>query len=100
MLTKGTLIRSVVNIDGRNWLTRPTQNGMMPAWPGFGPDQDDSTVHPAYRGQLRMAITSSVGTGELRSCLAQELGAKMLARGTEGGGGVVAQRLAVMAKTW
>jgi hypothetical protein len=72
----------------------------MPAWPGFGPDQDDSTVHPASRGQLRMAITSSRGTGELRSCVAQQWGAKMRARGTGGGGGVVAQRLAVMAKAW
>jgi len=67
----------------------PDPKGMMPVWPGFGPDQDDSTVHPAYRGQLRIAIASSIGTGELRACFAQQWGAKMLACGTEGGGGVV-----------
>jgi hypothetical protein len=53
----------------------------------------------ASKGQLRIAITPSTGTGELRRHLAQEWGANLLVRGTEDGGGVVAQRSAVMVET-
>ena len=47
---------------------------MMPAWPGFGTDQDDSIAHPVYRGQLRIAITSAIGTGELSYRLTHGVG--------------------------
>src|SRR5665213_2859574 len=43
----------------------PDPKGKMPAWQMVGADQGYSTEHPAYREQLRVAITSSVGTGEL-----------------------------------
>src|SRR5262245_2077310 len=69
----------------------PDPNGTMPAWLSEGADQDYSAVHPAYRGQLRIAITPSVGTGELPHRFAQQWGAKLPAHGREDGGGVVAQ---------
>jgi hypothetical protein len=65
MLMRKTRVRSVVRADGRNWLIRPTQNGMMPAWLSFLADQESFTVHPAYSEQLRVAVTSGIGTGEL-----------------------------------
>jgi hypothetical protein len=43
----------------------PDPNGKMPAWRSEGADQDYSTAHPVYRGQLRIANTSPIGTGEL-----------------------------------
>ena len=77
----------------------PDPNGKMPAWRSEGADQDYSTAHPAYRGQLRIAITPPVGTGELPHRLAQQWGAKMPARGREDGGGVVAKRQGVISWT-
>src|SRR6266511_1289865 len=77
----------------------PDPNGKMPAWLPWGTDQDYSTAHPVYRGQLRIARTSAIGTGELHSRLAQIWGAKMLARGGEDGGGVVAECVTVMGTT-
>ena len=78
----------------------PDPNGKMPAWRSEGADQDYSTAHPVYRGQLRIARTSAIGTGELLYRLAQQWGAKMPARGGEDGGGVVAECVTVMATTW
>src|SRR6266511_3195900 len=77
----------------------PDPNGKMPAWRSEGADQDYSTAHPVYRGQLRIAITSTIGTGELPHRSAQQWGAKLPARGGEDGGGVVTKCLAVMART-
>src|SRR6266496_3724951 len=77
----------------------PDPNGKMPAWLSEGADQDDATAHPVYRGQLQIANTPSLGTGELPHRSAQQWGAKMPARGGEDGGGVVAECVAVMART-
>ena len=77
----------------------PDPNGKMPAWRSEGADQDYSTAHPVYRGQLRIACTSPIGTGELPHRLAQHWGAKLPARGGEDGGGVVAECVTVMART-
>ena len=74
----------------------PGPKGKMPAWLSEGADQDDATAHPVYRGQLRVATTPSVGTGELPHRFAMLRGAKLPARGREDGGGVVAQRQGVM----
>jgi hypothetical protein len=49
----------------------PDPKGKMPAWLPWGTDQDYSTAHPVYSGQLRIARTSAIGTGELHSRLAQ-----------------------------
>ncbi len=78
----------------------PDPKGKMPVWRFWGADQNYSTAHPAYRGQLRIARTSANGTGELPCRSAQKWGAKMPARGGEDGGGVVAQRVPVMGTTW
>jgi hypothetical protein len=72
------------NLQQAKLADTPDPNGKMPAWLPWGTDQDYSTAHPVYRGQLRIAITSAIGTGELHSRLAQLWGAKLLARG--GGG--------------
>src|SRR6266496_4793081 len=77
----------------------PDPKGKMPAWRSEGPDQDYSIAHPVYRGQLRIARTSAIGTGELLYRSAQQWGAKLPARGGEDGGGVVTKCLAVMART-
>ena len=87
------------NLQQAKLADTPDPNGKMPAWLFWGTDQDYSTAHPAYRGQLRVANTPSVGTGELPYRLAQLWGAKLPARGREDGGGVVTKRLAVMART-
>jgi hypothetical protein len=87
------------NLQQAKLADTPDPNGKMPAWLFWGTDQDYSTVHPAYRGQLRIANTSAIGTGELPHRLAQQWGAKLPARGGEDGGGVVAERPAVMART-
>src|SRR6266542_4451563 len=77
----------------------PDPKGKMPAWRSEGADRDYSTAHPVYRGQLRIARTSAIGTGELLYRLAQQWGAKMPARGGVDGGGVVAECVTVMATT-
>src|SRR6266545_1072582 len=88
------------NLQQAKLAETPDPKGKMPAWLPWGANQDYSTAHPVYRGQLRVANTPSVGTGELHSRLAQRWGAKLPARGREDGGGVVAQRQGVMPWTW
>ena len=50
----------------------PDPKGKMPAWLPWGTDQDYSIAHPVYRGQLRIASTSAIGTGELSYRFAQQ----------------------------
>src|SRR6266511_2534434 len=87
------------NLQQAKLAETPDPKGKMPARLPWGTDQDYSTAHPVYRGQLRIARTSAIGTGELHSRLAQIWGAKMLARGGEDGGGVVAECVTVMGTT-
>src|SRR5262249_61087675 len=51
----------------------PDPNRKMPAWRSEGADRDYSTAHPVYSGQLRIAHTPTIGTGELPHRLAQQL---------------------------
>src|SRR6266498_4833886 len=53
------------NLQQAKLAETPDPKGKMPARLPWGTDQDYSTAHPVYRGQLRIAITSAIGTGEL-----------------------------------
>ena len=88
------------NLQQAKLAETPDPKGKMPAWLPWGTDQDYSTAHPVYRGQLRVATTPSLGTGELPHRFAMLRGAKLPARGREDGGGVVAECVTVMGTTW
>src|SRR5258708_39455790 len=58
-----------------------------------------SLIDAAESRQIRGTMVFHAGTGELPYCLTLQGGAKMPARGREGGGSVVAECSAVMAET-
>ena len=59
------------NLQQAKLADTPDPKGKMPAWRSEGADRDYSIAHPVYRGQLRIARTSAIGTGELPHRLAQ-----------------------------
>ena len=77
-----------------------------PKWEGGGPAGSFlplalSLNRSALSRQLRVARTSLLlELGNSHAAFPTLWGAKMPARGREGGGSVVAKRLAVMARTW
>ncbi len=84
-----------------NRLIHSDQNGTVAGTDAPNSSVHYSEAHPAESRQLRVTRdVSSLGIGELLHCFTRfERDAKMPACRTEGGGGVVAKRHAVMAWT-
>jgi len=100
MLTRGTC-GSVVIVDRCKWLSHLAQNGKAEGLAGSFLPLALSLNRSALSRQLRVARTSLLlELGNSHAAFPTLWGAKMPARGREGGGSVVAKRLAVMARTW